>query len=314
MTIVYRELSSLEQDLGVKAKTLYAVSNRLGTHYHTVSLPKADGSHRQLSVPDELLKSIQRKILRVLLSRAEISPYATAYRYGGGIVKNARVHAGKVRVLKLDIRHFFDSVRYSTVKDKVFPPEQYSEQNRILLAMLCYYRDALPQGAPTSPAISNIILREFDNRVGGWCAARGIVYTRYCDDMAFSGPLDAAEVMTLVRKELAAYGFRLNERKTKCTDCHHRQTVTGLVVNDRVNVPSSYRKRLRQEIYYCQKFGVSSHLRQIGSDDDPQRYLHRLLGQVGFVLSASPDREEMLGYRQWLREELAAAQYENTPK
>lgn len=314
MTIVYRELSSLEQDLGVKAKTLYAVSNRLGEHYHTASLPKADGSLRQLLVPDELLKSIQRKILRVLLSHAELSPYATAYRYGGGIVKNARAHVGKAQLLKLDIRHFFDSVRYSTVKDKVFPPEQYSEQNRILLAMLCYYRDSLPQGAPTSPAISNIILREFDNRVGGWCAARGIVYTRYCDDMTFSGPLNAAEVIALVRKELAAIGFRLNERKTKCTDSHHRQMVTGLVVNDKVNVPSSYRRRLRQEIYYCQKFGVQSHLRQIGSDDDPQRYLHRLLGQVGFVLSASPGQKEMLDCRQWLRQELAAAQGGDTPQ
>ena len=105
-------------------------------------------SYRQLSVPDRLLKSIQRKILRVLLSGQEVSPYATAYRFGGGVVKNARVHVGKAQILKLDIRHLFDSIRYSTVKELVFPPGIYSEQNRVLLTMLCYYRDALPQGAP----------------------------------------------------------------------------------------------------------------------------------------------------------------------
>ncbi len=306
MKIVYTELSSLESDLGVKAHTLYAVSNRLGKHYHPVRIPKADGSYRQLSVPDRLLKSIQRKILRVLLSGQEVSPYATAYRFGGGVVKNARVHVGKAQILKLDIRHFFDSIRYSTVKELVFPAGIYSEQNRVLLTMLCYYRDALPQGAPTSPAISNIILRDFDNTVGAWCAGRGIAYTRYCDDMTFSGEFDAGEVTGLVRRELARYGLRLNGAKTKVVDAHHRQTVTGIVVNCKENTAGEYRKTLRQEIYYCRKYGVKSHLQRIDSADSPERYLQRLLGRVNFVLSVSPGQAEMSGYRDWIRQQLAA--------
>ena len=87
--IVYRELSSLERDLGIRASTLYAVSNTVERHYHTVSLPKRDGSCRLLSVPDPLLKMIQRRIVRVLLAPMPVSPYAMAYRYGASVVRNA---------------------------------------------------------------------------------------------------------------------------------------------------------------------------------------------------------------------------------
>ena len=164
--IVYRELSSLEQDLGISAKTLSAVSNNLGKHYHKAKLPKKSGGHRDLSVPDEILRSIQKQITEVLLIHLPVSRYAKAYRFGSSTLRNAKHHVGKQLVLKLDILHFFDSVRYSTVKDKVFPKEIYAEPLRILRTMLCYHREALPQGAPSSPAITNIILYAFDELVG----------------------------------------------------------------------------------------------------------------------------------------------------
>ena len=95
------------------------------------------------------------------------------------------------------------------MKDAVFPPEIFSEPLRVLLTMLCYYRDALPQGAPTSPAIVNILLRDFDLRVGGWCRKRDIVYTRYCDDLTFSGE-DLSGVQAVAEAELRALGFYLD--------------------------------------------------------------------------------------------------------
>ena len=167
--IVYRELSSLERDLGISARTLYAVSNNIGKHYHKAKLPKKSGGYRNLFVPDEILKDIQRQISEVLLIHMPVSRYAKAYRFGSSTLRNAKHHVGKQVVLKLDILHFFDSIRYSTVKDKVFPEEIYAEPLRILLTMLCYHKDALPQGAPSSPAITNIILYEYDELVGQWC-------------------------------------------------------------------------------------------------------------------------------------------------
>ena len=166
--------------------------------------------------PDAVtLSNLQRQILQVLLVHMPVSPYATAYRYGGSTLCNAAPHVGKPCVLKLDIRHFFDSILYSAVKETAFPAEVYAENLRILLAMLCYGWDRLPQGAPTSPCITNILMRDFDNEVGAWCRERQIAYTRYCDDMTFSGDFARDEVLRCVEPRLRALGFYLNPGKTK---------------------------------------------------------------------------------------------------
>lgn len=243
MGIVYQEGPSLARDLGLPLRTLYAVSNRIPAHYHRAEVPKRDGGVRVLRVPDPVLKDIQRRIARVLLSGMPVSPHATAYRYGAGVVENARRHVGRPELLKLDILHFFDSIRYIQVKEAAFPAEIYAEPLRILLSMLCYDRDVLPQGAPTSPWIANLVLRPFDEKLGAWCRARGVVYTRYCDDLAFSGTaLDGVEERA--EEGLRALGFRLNRAKRALCRDGQQKRVTGLVVNERVAVPACCRPRL----------------------------------------------------------------------
>ena len=299
--IVYRELSSLERDLGINAKTLYAVSNNLGKHYRKAKLPKKSGGYRNLSVPDAVLKSIQKRISETLLIHMPVSRYAKAYRFGSSTLRNAKHHVGKQVVLKLDILHFFDSIRYSTVKDKVFPEEIYAEPLRILLTMLCYHKDVLPQGAPSSPAITNIILYEFDELIGQWCRGRDITYTRYCDDMTFSGDFDPAEVIRFIKAELKKMGFLLNEQKTKVQRPGRQQAVTGIVVNEKLSIPADYRRKLRQELYYCRKFGIREHLQRIGLEIPEETYRMQLLGKVNYVLQVHPDDWDMLDARKWLR-------------
>ena len=298
--IVYRELSSLEQDLGISAKTLYAVSNNLGKHYRNATLLKKSGGYRKLSVPDEVLKSIQKRISDMLLIHMPVSRYAKAYRFGSSTLRNAKHHVGKQVVLKLDILHFFDSIRYSTVKDKVFPEEIYAEPLRILLTMLCYHKDALPQGAPSSPAITNIILYEFDELIGQWCRERDIAYTRYCDDMTFSGDFDSTEVIRFVRLELKKMGFLLNEQKTRIQRPGQQQSVTGIVVNEKLSIPAEYCRKLRQELYYCRKFGIQEHLQKIGLEIPANTYKIQLLGKVNYVLQLHPEDQDMLEARKWL--------------
>ena len=300
--IVYRELSSLEQDLGINAKTLYAVSNNLGKHYHKAKLPKKSGGFRNLSVPDKVMKSIQKRITEVLLIHMPVSRYAKAYRFGSSTLHNAKHHVGKQVVLKLDILHFFDSIRYSTVKDKVFPEEIYAEPLRILLTMLCYHKDALPQGAPSSPAITNIILYEFDELVGQWCRERGIAYTRYCDDMTFSGDFNPAEVIRFVRLELKKMGFLLNEQKTRIQRPGQQQSVTGIVVNEKLSIPANYRRKLRQELYYCRNFGIQEHLQKTGLEIPEDTYRMQLLGKVNYVLQVHPDDRDIHEARKWLQQ------------
>ncbi|MBR2928738.1 MAG: RNA-directed DNA polymerase [Oscillospiraceae bacterium] len=301
--IVYRELSSLEQDLGFSARTLYAVSNNLTKHYHETKLPKKSGGFRKLSVPDQVLKAMQKRITEVLLIYMPVSRYAMAYRFGSSTIQNARYHVGKQIVLKLDILHFFDSIRYSDVKDKAFPTAIYEEPLRILLTMLCYHKDALPQGAPSSPAITNIILYEFDEQIGQWCRERNITYTRYCDDMTFSGDFDPAEVICLVRQELKKLGFLLNEQKTRIQRPGQQQTVTGIVVNEKLSIPSDYRRKLRQELYYCRKFGMQEHLQRTGSEISADTYRRQLMGKINYVLQLTPDDRDLLQAKEWLSNE-----------
>jgi len=301
--IVYKELSSLTKDLGVSAKTLYTLSNHIDSHYYQAKVPKKNGEYRELSVPDEFLKTIQKRIVEKLLVYEEVSTYATAYRYGTSTIKNAYQHIKKHTMLKLDIRHFFDNINYPIVKEKVFVKEKYSESNRILLSLLCIYNDALPQGAPTSPIISNIIMKEFDNIVGDWCKKKRISYTRYCDDMTFSGYFNEKEVISFVKAELKKMGFYLNDNKTVIAGKGQKQIVTGIIVNEKLNTPLSYRRKIRQELYYCKRFGIKSHLQRKKLSISEPDYLKKLLGKVNYVLSVDNTNKEMLGYRDWLTEQ-----------
>lgn len=297
--IVYRELSSIEKDLGFSAKTLYGLSNSLEKHYHTVYLPKSDGSKRKLSVPDLILKLVQKSIADNILIQYPISKYAKAYKPGSSIQKNARPHVGKKKILKLDIEGFFDHILYSRVKDTVFYEEKYSESIRILLTMLCYYNDSLPQGAPTSPAITNIIMYDFDETVGAFCNEKNIAYTRYCDDMTFSGCFDEREIISFVKGELRKLGLFLKNRKTAVISASKRQVVTGIVVNEKMNVTKDYKKTIRQEIYYIKKFGLDEHLKRLGISDK-QQYVLSLKGRIAFVLQTIPNEYEFVEYKDFL--------------
>ena len=297
--IVYKKLASIEKDLGYPAKTLYGLSNSLEKHYHTVYIPKSDGSKRKLSVPDLILKTVQRSIAENILVQYPISRYAKAYKAGSSVQQNARPHVGKKKILKLDIEGFFDHILYSQVKDTVFYQEKYSEPNRILLTMLCYYRDSLPQGAPTSPAITNIMMYDFDETVGAFCNEKNIAYTRYCDDMTFSGDFDEKEVISFVKDELYKLGLFLKRRKTAVIPNTKRQTVTGIVVNEKLNITKDYKKKIRQEIYFIRKFGLEGHLCKMGISDR-ERYILSLKGRIAYVLQTIPSDGEFLEYKKFL--------------
>lgn len=297
--IVYKELASIEQDLGFPARTLYGLSNNLEKHYHNVFIPKSDGSKRKLSVPDLILKRVQKSIADNILVQYPISRYAKAYKAGSSVQQNAQPHVGKKKILKLDIEGFFDNILYSQVKEIVFCEEKYSEPIRILLTMLCYYKESLPQGAPTSPAITNIIMFDFDETVGAFCNKKNIAYTRYCDDMTFSGDFDEREIISFVKGELCKFGLFLKNRKTAVIPATKRQMVTGIVVNEKINITKDYKKNIRQEIYYIKKYGLDEHLNRSGISDK-QRYILSLKGRIAFVLQTTPNKHEFVEYKDFL--------------
>lgn len=284
---------------------LYAVSRHAHRHYRPVTVARRDGTSRRLLAPDPLLKSIQRNLLRHVLAERAVSPHATAYHPGASTLANARPHVGQAQLLKLDIADFFPSVSYAMVLRSAFPDAYYPPPVAAVLTGLCCYEDSLPQGAPTSPAIANLVMKPFDAHMGAWCKERGIVYTRYCDDMTFSGAFDAKAVEHKVRVFLECLGFFLNPRKTKHLRSHRQQQVTGVVVNAVPQVPLAYRRDLRQAVHYCRRFGPASHLAHLGDtvylpegSAGIERYLRMLLGKVGYVLQIRPEDQAFRAARQ----------------
>lgn len=275
---------------------LYAVSNHTERHYQPAVLRKQDGGVRRLLVPDPLLMKIQRNILHHILEQISVSEYARAYYPGASLLSNALPHVGSPRVLKLDLKDFFGTITYPMVYARAFPREYFPPAAASLLSYLCCYRDYLPQGAPTSAAVSNLVMKPFDDYMGKWCRGQEIVYTRYCDDMTFSGDFDAHAVQRKARGFLEAMGFALNDRKTQILPSWRRQKVTGVVVNQKPQVSRAYRRKLRQEIYHCTRHGVASHLQRIGGEkylnmgvEGQERYLQVLLGKIHFVLQINPN-------------------------
>ncbi len=281
---------------------LYELSNHPERHYRTARLPKRDGSFRRIDAPDFLMKTVQSNLLRHFLEQQPISPYATAYYKGGSPAVHARRHVGAKQLLKLDIKDFFPNITFSMVLRTAFPGRLLPPAAAVLLTSLCCLRESLPQGSPASPYISNLVMRPFDDYMGGWCEEQGICYGRYCDDMTFSGDFDGETVLYKARGFLGAMGFSLNNRKTCLLSNGRRQTVTGIVVNQKAQISKTCRKKIRQSIYYCRKFGIESHLTRCHTDADPALYLNALLGKIDWVLSVNPEDAEFSAYRIQVRE------------
>ena len=268
-------------------------------NYHTVVIQSSRGhKKRVLSVSNNLLKIVQRRILDCFLYQLETSEYSTAYCKGKSLLDNASPHIGKECVLKLDISHFFDSITDDSVY-LAFKQFGLSVSATSLLTHLCTYNGKLPQGAPTSPYIANLIMKRFDEKLGKWCKERNITYTRYCDDMTFSGDrttVRKCNIITKVRALLNNMEMKLNDKKTIFISSSQQQRVTGIVVNEKATIPCEMRRSIRQEVYFCTKFGVSDSLQRQGLDISPDKYLHSLLGRISFALQIDPDNNEIKRY------------------
>jgi len=250
-----------------------------GTHYQRWYVPKRDGSLRLISAPKPLLKRVQRWINRNVTERLPVHGAAHGFLAGRGIVSNALVHAGASVVVKFDIKDFFPTITMPRVKG-LLRKAGYTEQVATCLAMLCTEPPraeieidgkphfvatgprSLPQGAPTSPSITNTLCLRLDSRLSGLAAKFGFVYTRYADDMTFStsdakrtGEANLGKLQAAVGRIVTDEGFTLHADKTRVMRSGRRQKVTGLVVNTTddgapaVRVPRKIRRQLRAALH-----------------------------------------------------------------
>ena len=283
-------------------KILYSVSNNINDNYKIYKIKKRNGKYRTIYEPKPLLKHIQRNILNNVLNNESISKYAKAYHKGLSLKDNAIPHINKDIILKLDINNFFDNISFIDIYNSCFPIEYFPKSVGMLLTYLCTYNEYLTQGSPTSAYISNLVMKEFDEVLGKWCIEKNISYTRYSDDMTFSGNFIPKEVIMKVRKMLNTLGLELNNDKIHIIHKSNSQNVTGLVVNEKVQTNIKYRKEIRKEIYYINKFGLDSHLKKCNINIDKYKYLNILYGRINYVLQINKSDKEFIKYRIFIKD------------
>lgn len=278
-------------------KILYGISNNIDLNYEEIIIKKKNKNLRYLNEPSPILKSIQKRILKNVLEEKMISKCAYAYKKGLSTILNAKSHVGCKVILKLDIENFFDNIKFYKVYNSCFNENLYPKKLGMLLTNLCVYNGKLPQGSPTSGYISNIVLRNFDCNIDAYCKDKNINYTRYSDDMTFSGDFDIRKLIKFVNELLYKEGFRLNKSKIKVVLNTTRQQVTGIVVNEKINLSKNYKRKIRQEVYYVLKYGVKSHIKKRNINLSCNRYLSVLLGKINYVLTVNPNDKEFINYK-----------------
>ena len=290
-------------DYRIKNITNWYLKNRKNIQkmYLSVKIPKKNGKLRTLEIPNPIIDSCQRIIKKYLSEVLTCSSFAAAYQKGKNMKNVAYEHADKKLLLKLDIKDFFGNITVDLIKDKVFDCEEGD-----VLAELCCCNGHLPQGACTSPIISNLVMRDFDNELGQFCMKYSINYSRYSDDMIFSGDFNPGMVIRKVRELLHEMNMQINAEKTVIAGKGSRQMVLGIVVNEKVQLSSEYRRKIRQEVYYCSKYGVVNHILKSNVEKfifrDAENnvlsvnaigYMRALMGKINYALYVNPDDLKM---------------------
>jgi len=217
--------------------------------YKEVFIAKRNGDRRRLLVPNDVTKVIQRRILRRLLGKLRVHPAAQGFVKDRSAIKNAAAHVGQAVVITLDIVDFFPSTGHERI-EAYFRRIGWNAQTSKLLTRLTTWEGGLPQGAPTSPALSNLVNFYMDAQIARKVAQKKGTYTRYADDIAISYPLDYPatihSIVDKVKRIARSKGYRIHtSRKLRIRRQHQRQVVTGLVVNAKPQLPRKLRRWLR---------------------------------------------------------------------
>lgn len=248
--------------------------------YTQMQIPKKSGGMRNIEIPSDRLKGIQRWILRNVLGNIEEHEACYGFTKGKSIYDNAFLHVGKQCVLNMDLKDFFPSITQKDVFN-IFYQRGYTKKVSYYLAKLLTKDEILPQGSPASPQISNIVAKHLDKRLSELAKQYNATYSRYADDLTFSGSSNIKNMIPIVTRIIQEEAFQVNEKKTRYSFYFQRQEVTGLIVNKKVSVPKEYLREMYKEIYYCKKFGVSSHLKKT---ENPKSFFKEYMyGKAYFI-------------------------------
>lgn len=290
--------------IGIVPGEIYKIANsKSKIYYREYTISKRNGGEREIKAPLPTLDIIQKWIFNKILLNLKPSLFCKSYQRELSLKDNAKFHRRQNIILKMDISNFFNEVSLEHIY-KIFIDLGYTfKVSKIMANMVTYSidgksRKGLPQGASTSPMLSNIVLKDFDEKIGKECINKKIRYTRYADDLTFSGDFDPRLMEKSISSELLKYGFEVNSEKTKILKRNDRQIVTGIVVNDKMQAPRKYRKNLRLELYFLfNQTEVHFKKNKLTSKEEQKNYFKCILGKINFILQVNPLDIEFKEYK-----------------
>lgn len=281
------ELRHLSKMLGVEESTLVRIVQTTPSFYRTFSIPKRLGGKREIATPSPVLLEAQRWVLSEVLTKLEVNDCCYGFVTGRSIVDNARQHLKKQVVLKIDLKDFFPSISQNQVM-KIFLGVGYPVSVSYFLTRICCLSRSLPQGAATSPALSNLVASRLDLGLSSYADGKGLTYTRYADDLTFSGDYIGSTEISQIKYIVSQQGFRVNEKKTRLLEGKKQKIITGVSVsNGKLALPRNSVREIKLAAYHVLKRGYFEHSKSIGKRDP--LLLERLLGRIGFWLQIDPE-------------------------
>ncbi|HUU87096.1 MAG TPA: retron St85 family RNA-directed DNA polymerase [Candidatus Glassbacteria bacterium] len=269
----------IAEKIGINESYLLNIAKNHNKFYKSYYIKKKSGDKRPIDSPNRELKAIQGFILRNILEDIPVSERAQGFIRGRSIKSNARFHLRKRYILCLDIEDFFPSINENAVYN-IFNNIYRDENIAKLLTNLCTYKRKVPQGAVTSPMLSNIVFHDYDKKIDSICKRKRIRYSRYADDLTFSSNnfLLLKELIPNIKNILSESGFRLNKRKTRYLTAKGKMIVTGVILNSsRLTTGRSRKRRIRAELHnYIVKGKKNINL-------------NRIAGEISFIRDIEPD-------------------------
>ena len=285
-------------------KLKYFAFNRSAKTYTIFRIPKAAGGFREITAPIAELREVQRRLMRIMEIVYHPREVVHGFRKARSSVTNAREHIGARWILNVDLENFFPSIGFGRVRGMLMAHPYYvKEQAATLIAALCCYQRCLPQGAPTSPVLANMICARLDTELRAYASLNRCRYSRYADDITLStrksrfpgavaarGAHSPVNVGEQLRNIISKNGFTINDKKSRLSHYSERQEVTGLVTNRIVNVPREFVRELRAMMHAWTKFG----------EDEAQADFLRRRSDISFNPSQTIFRDVILGKLSYL--------------
>lgn len=254
------EFAHLAGLLGRTRSYLASVVNAPEAHYREFTIPKHRGGTRTISAPYPSLLECQQWINRNILIRARIHPSAHGFTPSKSIKTNASEHLGTKCTLKMDLADFFHSIPIARVI-KVFRALGYPKSISVYMAKICCLHNRLPQGAATSPTLSNTIAFRLDKRLSALARRLGLTYTRYADDITLSGEFISHKTIGFIETIVTSEGFAIRPEKTRLTVGDGRKVVTGISISGgRLRPCKEFRRNVSQHAHFVIKHGLYSHV------------------------------------------------------